>query len=59
MLESPSNNRNTASAAWQMFLSMLEYKCEREGTHFGAVEPAGTTKECAACGVSTDKRLWV
>ena len=38
---------------------MLEYKCEREGTHFAAVEPAGTAKECAACGVATDKPLWV
>ncbi|SEP10153.1 Putative transposase DNA-binding domain-containing protein [Halogranum amylolyticum] len=38
---------------------MLEYKCEREGTHFVAVDPAGTTKECAACGVETDKPLWV
>ncbi len=28
------------------FLRMLEYKCEREGTHFVAVDPAGTTKEC-------------
>src|SRR5699024_3458294 len=50
MLESPSNSRNTASAAWRTFLSMLEYKCEREGTHYVPVEPAGTTKECAACG---------
>jgi putative transposase len=38
---------------------MLEYKCEREGTHFVAVNPRGTTKECAACGVETDKPLWV
>jgi putative transposase len=59
MMESPSNSRNTASAAWRTFLSLLEYKCQREGTHFVAVEPAGTTKECAACGVSTDKPLWV
>ncbi|WP_433632026.1 RNA-guided endonuclease InsQ/TnpB family protein [Halomicrococcus sp. NG-SE-24] len=59
MLESPSNSRNTASAAWRTFLSLLEYKCERNGTHFVAVEPAGTTKECAACGVSTEKPLWV
>ena len=59
MMESPSNSRNTASAAWRTFLSLLEYKCEREGTHFVAVEPAGTTKKCAACGVSTDKPLWV
>ncbi len=44
MLKSPSNSRNTASAAWRTFLRMLEYKCERAGTHFVAVEPAGTTK---------------
>ncbi len=59
MMESPRNSPNTASAAWRTFLSLLEYKCKREGTHFVAVDPAGTTKECAACGVSTDKPLWV
>jgi len=59
MMESPSNSRNTASAAWRTFLSLVEYKCEREGTHFVAVNPSGTTKECASCGVSTDKPLWV
>ncbi|MEF8841728.1 MAG: transposase [Haloarculaceae archaeon] len=59
MMESPSNSRNTASAAWRTFLSLLEYKCEREGTHFVAVNPRGTTKECAACGVETAKPLWV
>jgi putative transposase len=59
MLESPSNSRNTASSAWRTFLSLLEYKCEREGTHYVPVDPRGTTKECASCGVSTDKPLWV
>ncbi|WP_433629338.1 RNA-guided endonuclease InsQ/TnpB family protein [Halomicrococcus sp. NG-SE-24] len=59
MMESPSNSRTTASAVWRTFLSLLEYKCEREGTHFVAVNPRGTTKECAACGVSTKKPLWV
>ncbi|MFB6127455.1 MAG: RNA-guided endonuclease InsQ/TnpB family protein, partial [Halolamina sp.] len=59
MMESPSDSRNTASAAWRTFLSLLEYKCEREGAHFVAVDPKGTTKECAACGVSTEKPLWV
>ncbi|MFW5956510.1 MAG: RNA-guided endonuclease InsQ/TnpB family protein, partial [Halorhabdus sp.] len=47
--------RNTASAAWRTFLSLLEYKCRREGAYFVAVDPRGTTKECASCGVSTDK----
>jgi len=39
MMESPSNSRNTASAAWRTFLSLLEYKCKRERTHFVAVNP--------------------
>ncbi|WP_129113743.1 RNA-guided endonuclease InsQ/TnpB family protein [Halegenticoccus tardaugens] len=59
LVELPGNSRNRAGAAWGTFLRMLEYKCEREGTHFIAVNPRGTTKECAACGVSTDKPLWV
>ncbi|MFC6961078.1 RNA-guided endonuclease InsQ/TnpB family protein [Halocatena marina] len=59
LVELDGNSRNRAGAAWGTFLRLLEYKCEREGTHFVAVDPAGTTKECAACGVSTDKPLWV
>ncbi|WP_137290726.1 RNA-guided endonuclease InsQ/TnpB family protein [Natronorubrum halophilum] len=59
LVELDGNSRNRAGAAWGTFLQMLEYKCEREGTHFVAIDPAGTTKECAACGVSTDKPLWV
>ena len=59
LVELPGNSRNRAGASWGTFLRMLEYKCEREGTHFVAVDPRGTTKECAACGVETDKPLWV
>ncbi|WP_135304576.1 RNA-guided endonuclease InsQ/TnpB family protein [Haloarcula amylovorans] len=59
LVELPGNSRNRAGAAWGTFLRMLEYKCEREGTHFVAVDPKNTTKECASCGVKTDKPLWV
>ena len=59
LVELPGNSRNRTSAAWGTFLRMLEYKCEREGRHFVAVNPRGTTKECASCGVSTEKPLWV
>ncbi|GGM54671.1 putative transposase [Halarchaeum rubridurum] len=59
LVELPGNSRNRAGSAWGAFLRMLEYKCEREGTHFVAVNPRGTTKECASCGVSTEKPLWV
>ncbi|WP_394740119.1 RNA-guided endonuclease InsQ/TnpB family protein [Natronococcus roseus] len=59
LIELPSNSRNRAGAAWGTFLRMLEYKCEREGAHFVTVDPAGTTKECGACGADSDKPLWV
>jgi putative transposase len=59
LVDLPGNSRNRAGAAWGTFLRMLEYKCEREGTHFVAVKPGGTTKECASCGVKTDKPLWL
>ena len=59
LVELPGNSRNRAGAAWGTFLRMLEYKCEREGTYFVAVDPKDTTKECASCGVKTDKPLWV
>jgi putative transposase len=59
LVELPGNSRNRAGAAWGTFLRMLEYKCEREETYFVAVDPKDTTKECASCGVKTDKPLWV
>lgn len=59
LLELPSNSHNRASAAWATFRTLLKWKCKREGTHFAEVRPGGTTKECAQCGVETDKPLWV
>jgi len=59
LVELPGNSRNRAGAAWGTFLRMFEYKCERKGTRFVAVNPRGTTKECAPCGVSTEKPLSV
>lgn len=59
MMELPSNSHNRASAAWATFRQMLKWKCKREGTHFAEVRPGGTTKECAQCGVETEKPLWV
>ncbi|WP_089309464.1 RNA-guided endonuclease InsQ/TnpB family protein, partial [Halorubrum ezzemoulense] len=59
LVELPRNSRNRAGVAWGTFLGMLEYKCEREGTHFVAVNPRGTTKECASCGMKTEKPLWM
>jgi putative transposase len=59
LMELPSNSHNRANAAWATFRELLKWKCKREGTHFTEVRPGGTTKECAKCGVKTDKPLWV
>jgi len=59
MLETSQNAKNKQNAAWSRFLDLLEYKADLHGTHVVRVEPAGTTKECSACGVSTHKPIWV
>jgi putative transposase len=59
MLQSEENARNKQDASWRRFIEMLEYKGDLYGTHVVQVYPRGTTKECAECGVETDKPLWV
>ena len=59
MLQQRGNARNKQDAAWRGFIEMLEYKGDLYGTHVVQVNPSGTTKECAECGVETDKPLWV
>ncbi|ESS11912.1 MAG: transposase [uncultured archaeon A07HR60] len=38
---------------------MLEYSCDRDGTHFVTVAPRETIKECVSYVVATDNPLWV
>jgi putative transposase len=59
MLETGQNAKNKQDAAWSRFLDLLEYKADLHGTHVEKVKPEGTTKECAVCGVKTDKPIWV
>ncbi|ESS12321.1 MAG: transposase, IS605 OrfB family, central region [uncultured archaeon A07HR60] len=59
MLETSQNAKHKQDAAWSRFLELLEYKADLHGTHVVQVEPAGTTKECAVCGIETAKPLWV
>jgi putative transposase len=59
MLEGSRSAKNKQDAAWARFRELLEYKADVHGTHVIPVEPEGTTKECASCGVETDKPLWV
>ncbi len=59
MLESHQNSRNKAEVGWRDFISILEHHGEKNGCHVVQVPPEGTTKECARCGVESEKPLWV
>ncbi len=59
MLEQPQNAQNKQDAAWRQFITFLEYKADLYGCHVMQVDTAGTTKECASCGVETAKPIWV
>ena len=59
MLEGSQNAKNKQDAAWARFRELLEHKADVHGTHVVSVDPAGTTKECASCGMETEKPLWV
>jgi len=59
MIEYPENTRNKAEVGWRDFLTILEHHGDKNGCHVIKVEPRGTTKECAECGVETAKPLWV
>ena len=59
MLEDDGNARNKAEVGWRDFIRILKHHERKHGCHVVEVEPAGTTKECASCGVETAKPLWV
>lgn len=59
LLEAPGNARNKAEVGWREFISILKHHGRKRGCHVVEVEPAGTTKQCASCGVESDKPLWV
>lgn len=59
MLEGPQNARNKAEVGWADTVSILQHHGNKNGCHVVLVDPRGTTKECAQCGVETDKPLWV
>ncbi|MDR5674629.1 transposase [Halalkaliarchaeum sp. AArc-GB] len=59
MLEGDGNARNKHEVGWREFIGILKHHGRKHGCHVVEVEPAGTTKECASCGVETAKPLWV
>ncbi len=59
MLEASGNARNKAEVGWRNFSTILKHHGRKNECHVIEVEPSGTTKECASCGVETEKPLWV
>ena len=59
MLENPQNARNKAEVGWRDFITILEHHGKKNACHVVQVNPRGTTKECASCGVETQKPLWI
>jgi putative transposase len=59
MMQQEKNNRNIAAMSWYQTLQAFERHEEKNGSHVVLVDPDGTTKQCANCGVETEKPLWV
>ena len=59
MLEGGGNARNKAEAGWRDLIGVFEHHGKKNGCHVVTVDPAGTTKECASCGLVSEKPLWV
>lgn len=59
LMEGSGNARNTAEVGWRDLITIFEHHGRKNGCHVETVRPGGTTKECASCGVSTEKPLWV
>ncbi len=59
LLEGSGNARNKAEVGWRDFISILKHHGRKNECHVIEVEPNGTTKECASCGMETAKPVWV
>jgi putative transposase len=59
MMQQDRNARNIAAMSWYTTLQAFKRHGEKNGCHVVLVDPDGTTKQCANCGVETEKPLWV
>ena len=59
MMRQEKNSRNIAAMSWYQTLKAFERHGKKNGCHVVLVDPDGTTKQCANCGVETEKPLWV
>ncbi|EJN57951.1 hypothetical protein HSB1_33680 [Halogranum salarium B-1] len=59
MLESSENARNKAEVGWRNLITIFKHHGKKNGCHVVTVRPEKTTLECASCGTSVYKPLWV
>ena len=59
LLEGDSNARTKAEVGWRDLITTFEHHGRKNGCHVETVEPENTTLECASCGSSVYKPLWV
>ncbi|MFB6252984.1 MAG: RNA-guided endonuclease InsQ/TnpB family protein [Halobacteriaceae archaeon] len=59
MMQQDKNSRNIAAMSWYKTIQAFERHGEKHGCHVVLVDPDGTTKQCAQCGVESEKPLWV
>ena len=59
MMQQDKNSRNIAAMSWYQTIKAFERHGEKNGCHIVLVDPDGTTKQCANCGVETEEPLWV
>jgi putative transposase len=59
MIQHPTLARSIADASWSKFLSMLDYKAEKAGSHLIRVDPRNTSQKCSGCRELVPKSLAV
>jgi len=59
MLEGRQSARNKAEVGWRDFISIMKHHGRKNGCYVTTVNPENTTLDCASCGTSVYKPLWV
>jgi putative transposase len=57
MMQQDKNSRNIAAMSWYQRITAFERHGEKNGCHVVLVDPDGTTKQCAHCGVEIKNPL--
>ena len=59
MMQQDRNSRTIAAMSLSQTPNPFERHGEKNGCQVVLVDPDGTTKNCATCGMETQKPLWV